>query len=1111
MDSLVGIEYHDYVMMIAALDTEWTRGVPKEQTGLYAGEPQAQCGEYFFDKSCKDYKASVHRNQQAWAKRVGLADPSPIPSWFFSSQEWVPCGHSDALCLALSDDFDAVQTIIETYPKTVEELSVAFCPRMSSLLGESEVEFRQIFLEPHEWLDEGFIKQRECCPLLHFARLKLQGVVTLGRALPMLGAAYRVFVRRILEGMKILHANASSQDAIVSKADLANLKVCFLDLQEEEEIGILFFTSNLSLPMSLLSHLQSLTYGNLLADYPQLKQHIEKTNHFEQLLAFAKKAKVLEPQSGDATLECLADSHILRWTRSTVAFSSRLRSEGAAWDHVRGFCRPSIAVNHPPGHQNNLESMLHQAIGQVRLEHPDRPAAPKIDSYREHVAGTTDYFLPLIDHYLEESRPALVPTAHVIRGWMSVEKTVSEQFQNNGRSAGRHLSGWTATLAIPVPKVDYGNQCDVFHPLVPESHCALLKLVLEHIKKHVFPVAKNEDPQADHSELYSSTGEPKWSFCLDELRMKTRMVGIPVETRRSLILLYENFASILSNPLLFDIVLDFYDVLATLYVMLVDLGPNRSTVAHPEDYTPRMNAAKVDGLNAIIESIDVALELRQRRLYPESRFRDWALDIRSNILQMTLSAEAALKCSVGIVRKFVYKNEDLMANLGVVHQVGFSAGIDVPQNAFGRETNSLRLRQVAQFRSGVAHLTSLSGFADFFHESFHLAADRIVKGNLISRLNTQLAKPILSNGLGESGVESSLEPLKQLVMVRHEELFVQLCMILYVYHGDWELALKCHAMDYSSSVRSAHHSPEDARDEFALQFSPILLACLVVQTAKTEGNIRNRPWQTVDLTPEHWPTLEQMAGFVEQCMNLIRPYLADYAWMMAADPSMRAMNSVKRAFQLAYLGVHPNLEALWMPAALMFSRYMSYVVEKVETSSASMAESAALASDDFAEDETIRKFESVCKVVDNRIDSGLGKAAYTPPLGIFFSEEPLCKMPDGSAIDAALLACRTLLMHITRTYPTAAEESDTTIFLRRSPTDGRIDWDGGLVPGDILLDRTATAAFSCTSEYRRRRTGMRIMMFKTFWDIASRNRGRRLRSLMSQALACEERVQCDPR
>lgn len=1113
--SLKGIRYHDYLLMVAALDTEWTRSPQK------AKEAGAN-GFAGFQKTCDDYRDGVIRKQKDWMALTQPRHEPEIEPFLFQSQGWIPCGHPDALCLALVDDLDAVQTVVETYPKTVEELTIAFCPQVSQFTGKLDHKDRELFIEPHEAFqpNQEFAKSY---PLLFFARLKMQGLLTIGRALPILEVAYHEFTGRIVEAVQVLR-KVKGTSLLGDPDPRESMRICLLDLQEEEEVGVLFFTTNLSLPMAVLSHLQSLTVGQMLKAerWSAVRTHLDHTDHYDQLL---KYAKAIDAAQGDSLLEAVADSHVLRWTRSTAAFSNALTADSPMLEHVSGWCETHIAVNHPPGHQHDLECLVHQITSPISPLNADEVKArptqcPPAETYRLHVAGTTDYFVPLAEAWRKpiagtgaspynpiHSSGRLVPTRDLIRVALHLPEALKPTTKQQGFN-GRHLSGWSTTVTVPVPIVSTQGTSDFFHPAVRDGHNALIKSILEDLRQHVFQTQWKDDTD-DPLKSYPDS-VPDWKICLTELRTKTRMAGLPFETRRTLIVLFENFAAILASPLSFDIVLDLYDVMAALYLKLVDLPRGWETEdashhEHPAGYTRRMEDKYVDGLNSLLESIDAALELRQRRLYPENRIRDWALDYRSNILQIILSAEAALKCAVGIHRKFVLGNEDIQADFGVIHQVTFSSNIIVSRNAYGDGMAGSERRRLAQFKSGVSHLTHLTGFSDFFHETFHLVFDETLSASIHGSIKKLFSGPIIEHH--HLGLPDSRELLPDRIDATYErvtETFVHLCCSLFIY-DDWKLALKSHAASYSTNVRSATSNVDEkgvlnhnALVRFATHFAPAFIAALVVQKAKASANAL---WWTAKLGAEDWYTLDEAEVFFEEALEVVRPWLADYDWIFRKNQPEH--DACKKWFisslQRGYLDTHAHLAELWYGARKTYRAFVHYVANERLGNPVQAPNSPP----ERLSAECVQEFQLAVNEIDRQLVSGIDReaATYKPVIGAKIDSQGACH-------DAALLACRCLRYHWR--YLLEEQEGDGVRFLRRSiAKKGNVAWpapdDIENKPARMLMDRTSATFFCCSASDRRHRTGIRIVMFKTFWDIASRNRGRRLRTLMKQALAIKDR------
>ncbi|MEZ0276649.1 MAG: hypothetical protein ACAH88_17185, partial [Roseimicrobium sp.] len=278
------LRYHDFVLLMASLDAEWSRDTK---------QPKQAFDNTFsnFRTYCRRFWNSGARNFRKW--KTASTPPRFMDRRLYNPTNWMPMGHADALCLTLADDLDAVQTVIETYKKTVEEVSVGFCPITRSLLPpDISARHRKHFVEPQRLFG---IRSKDQPPLLYLARLKMQGVLTLGRALLAQQSLFGLICKRIDESLHTLRAVDSQ--GLYEPGDLESLRLTFLDLLEEEEIGILFLCSNYSVPMSIISHLQSLTFGDLKVHDPRLVNILESSSHYQKLRDFHDSLQGAQPAS----------------------------------------------------------------------------------------------------------------------------------------------------------------------------------------------------------------------------------------------------------------------------------------------------------------------------------------------------------------------------------------------------------------------------------------------------------------------------------------------------------------------------------------------------------------------------------------------------------------------------------------------------------------------------------------------------------------------------------------------------------------------------------------------------------------------------------------------
>ena len=110
---------------------------------------------------------------------------------------------------------------------------------------------------------------------------------------------------------------------------------------------------------------------------------------------------------------------------------------------------------------------------------------------------------------------------------------------DRGASPVRNLSGWSSQLQVPVP---WGCH----KPIDEGLHRPVICRVLQLISAKLFP-ERSHDPDQPSGEVPHGR-----SFKLSDLRNVARVCGIPLNLRRSLVFLFENFGTILANPRLFE-------------------------------------------------------------------------------------------------------------------------------------------------------------------------------------------------------------------------------------------------------------------------------------------------------------------------------------------------------------------------------------------------------------------------------------------------------------------------------------------------------------------------------------------------------------------------------
>ena len=1175
------LTYNDYALMLASVDAGWSRAhtsLGNSNENPFRNEISNALDE--LASSARYYRGSVCKNYKEWCAANGTsANEESISKGLFETSSWVPFGHADGLSMTLVDDLDAAQTIIEHYSKTVEEVTVAFCPKMEvyadswtagihesmteKIASGDQCEVRNPLVEPIDMFrpitetdrDTGvqieYDRIDDRCPLLMFTRLRLAPLLVLGRILPFQQLVYHALARKMGSAWVELLRDKTATSGLFTDKDVQATRITFLDLQEEEEIGVLFWTPNLSVAASLMVAAQSLTINDLVSVSVGRVSTIFSSKFFKELGAWWAKSrnKAAKPQ---ALEKVLGGNHVFRWSRSTAAFSWNMFNEAIDDEESKfdtddpnkegsppppdwmkfanGVVGIKTAVGISPGHQRAVDTFLGGSFNKLVADSDtdadtdtdaDAEKEPEVaaGNFHFHTLGVQDRTIVWgKGGNVDECSPLKIGNFIQLcaRFLVALKNEYAEDDPIN-----RHITGWSSVVSLPIPKTGPhqpkrdGEESleDYYHPPVDtEHHGAIILDLLGRIQAVRMELKngeiKQDDPRNELAFLDPGT-----------IRKATRKYGLPVTLRRSLMYLYEDFSSILTNVNSFDIVLDFLEVLATLHRTLTDELPGHlATEDSPDGYTPRANIEISEELAQILEALNHTFELRLRRVYPETPMRDWSLDFRSSLQQIVLGSQAVLKCALAVLRKDVLglsdqnpekDHERVMGTrdtLGVILRLRFGIGM---QGHLLRELSGQSLAtpqkskdgpRLAVFEADFPLLSHIPGYVEVYHEAFHLIFEEL----------RETGSPYqIKGGAHETEMLS--------------EVFVHFLKFLFLFDGDQTLTLREHLIAYSSSASSGGFDVADLRERFIKNFFAACLPLLVAEKAELDADAGDEgtTFDAIVLTRvvleplELW-SLRETCHFMWEKLWDVRNCFPDFDWLFPAAEKDRPDEFFVEGISEAYISCIESLVDSWRAARMIYSAHVRRLCNEFicNPNQADNADGFALGSDseplippDFAS-----RYRKMVKDVDLSIEAAWAKedgaAGFRPVVGIDLANANLA----GECIDANLLIRRTLFRYlkIVRFPEPDGVRCRLSLTRKKSKNDSEPSSTGKIefttpakgepnhrVPyAKLLIDRTAVYPFCCDPAERRRMLGRQIGVLKTVWDIASRNRARRLRSLL---------------
>jgi hypothetical protein len=696
------LRYKDVVCLITGLDAEWSR---RETNAQNQPQPLTQtCGLVFqeVERICESYCNNINTYAKI-AHPEEYADKAfPVHEVLFKPKRYLPFGHADALAITLFDDIDPIHNLSAQCSTTVEEVAVGFAPDMQALREDlpCEEEVGGCLVDIEEWMSNEE-------PLLIFCRIKLAAIGLLGQGLPFQSAVFRAFAEHAQKVLEILldyaKKNAESDPFELSVKGIQQCRVTFLDLQGQEEIGVLIACDNYTTATSILARFQGLTLESL-------QQEIrEKILNQDWVKAAEELTGDITSNLKTADYDSLKTSHVLRWTRSTLALTDKAFSRPD--EAIRGYMDLVSSTHVSVGHQQRIDKMLAAMKPQ--------PVTFKADpeKFHQHMLGHAD--LLIHHHHAAPNAARFIPTRTAVQCVQQIVEQAAQQMDS--QPMPRDLGGVASFPTVPIPAT-----LDIRQDI--KSHYPLFQKILPVIRWRMAD-AETSETWADGNWVKSKQRTPAGhklnpGICPYTLCQKPRKYQLPSALGRTIQYLYQNYLTLLANPFVFDTVIDMYDGFITLYKVLTEhLGEEYGGDEHSAT-GGQIPGEVVALLSRYVGSLHRSLEHRLYHAFPEESSREMDVDFRGGMNQLIAGADALVKTLVGFVKRSAMQGgpESESApsrydQIGVINRVDFEPEIVLTPLWIGTENKA----RIAIIRSDVPHLYVVASYLDFVHEVGHTA------------------------------------------------------------------------------------------------------------------------------------------------------------------------------------------------------------------------------------------------------------------------------------------------------------------------------------------------------------------------------------------------------
>lgn len=1059
------IAYNDYVALLCSMeDAGWTWRRPA--VGDDTAVPPVR-NHQDFARNCYDYGHSVEAHCRSFKAANNDAVPDALPRHLYNPASFFVLGHPDDLAIVLLDDFDPVHHLTTSVSQTLEDVSLGFCPRLGDLVLGGDT---SAFCELHDLLDpeqnrcgqDGDPKEirarvgdsapwvhrfQRVTPLLTFTKYKMDALASLGEGLLVQQAMFKAMAKMVQATLELLRKSPTSP--LIRPEHVNTARCCFLDMQGTEEIATLMFTQNFSVALTLVGALRSLTFGDVFEADCRTKNLLNDSRaHQEVVRVLAKR-----PERGQRTVpEWIQDSHVFRWTHSSLAVAPQSLRDGD-YDNCEGYVKAISEIQLVPGHRDRVAKRAVTA-----------PRDPQnVQEYDDYLTGTGDMMLfhgqglSGTSCKVPPSTGSNLPLVRTASFLEALRENLNRFGRTDKGDPGRDIVKLSSTLIIPVPRclcvdqaaiaIDGGAEAEP-----AESLSDLLPILSDRL---CCPPGSDEDA--------STNGHNAGQLSMRAVKSCFQQIGMPSSLRRAIENLYQNYATILADPMVFDVVLDLYDTFVVLHAVLTKHLPGvfQSTAGEGSATHTVLDEGRAMQLAALVDVLHNALTHRVFKASKGAIVRDMSSDLRGGMNQILLAADAPVKCALGLVRHFASASGvsyRLGERLGALARISFAPGAECCSLRLGVEHEA----QLAFFDVDVLHLMHVPSYYDFLHDGCHLAFDLLnnaIAGELPPRITDAFEKEWRS------------------------ELFATLLCNRLVFDEDVDTASFHYVASFSRSLKSVGLNDRDT----IARFTEVLIRCYISHDL-VDSHLGDPAQGAAHIRPRQPETEAIVVNTFKAFVRRVGPFFSEYERLWHNGFEGPAGKYCLAQFWNVYERMHEHLPWVWERVNVIVRCYRRHAIlpdsldglpspeELLEEVEAGLAEGRPFAC-------------SLCRVP---LEKRKARVARAQTEG---GREDWDEDQEDYAIDRLFMVC-TLLHYCIRNIRNA-EGKHTHLVRQAEGTLGYRVALGAQKSGsrkwfEFQSERGNPAMFCPLPTERRARLGEYVAILKTFWDISSKIRARRL-------------------
>ncbi len=926
------------------------------------------------------YRENIEKNYGLFCHAQGKAREEDLDDVLYRPLFFLPFGAAKLISLIVVDDVDPIRHVAAGIG-SIAEMCIASEPCYShkdTTNARCFVSFPSLLSEyTGDSYQEDFGK---ALPTLFFCRMKLDGILTLGAGISGLAAAFRAIHSTIDDTITLLLecANHGIDKKFYSTEDVEAARVSLFSLEGPEEIGLTIFGTNPSISLVLLTALRRLQFINL-EQSPEGRQALAliNDNHaIQQLLGLFHE---LRPNLDHENIQKF--NGMFRWSESTLAIHpSAVKSENSG--SLRGKALAEIGVQLVSGGRASAEEKLRQ-LG----------------------IGVTDFFgcpVGAFDLLVRPSSNKMSPIK------TTVEKTmdVCELLLLGMDAPATEVS---TSLIIPFPdgireRIDKSPQ--------EIKRIDVLQTVLPELRKRLFST-------------------PGSVLNIKNLTKKGRVYRLPLELRRTVKFVFEEFGRAIANPRLFDTAIDLFDPICALHSTLSDHLPSKvkSELANePHTWVGALDRGRSEQIAEFINVAYHALQERTAHEYATGPFRSTDLNAGKSVTQLRAAANASFKSGLGLFRREKYDGKRGSVGGLICH------GVEAPTTCEFLQLGVQENVQLLLMRIPGSHLVQLSGHLDLLHESFHCLYDASLENQ-------------------------NMNPLEAAASSANSEVFSHVLVCSYVFPDSPMRFARLQLVELGKRLA---HQDQTAIFELCEHLTRIFIAIEIIE-------ILRKPSTTIPINDDGLSrVLERFTIFIDIEVAPVLPLWGDY-WNSGRRGRIAAVELLKQMYLPIIEGLRAE-ERAW------------------EHLSNAVAGTATFQADNEMNELKISPSIDLLHEFNHHLTAGVALDRRSPELLSKFREfnESEC---DGDGIRALTTVCSVLNSYFQHVDDIKFGDR---LYMDRDTKSGDIAFTNGHSRNSLQIDQGAAAMFCCIPLRRRSRLREQLASIKTIWGVSTGLRARRL-------------------